>query len=586
MMKNITQVSPGNRVDFSKIRKASKGIKIPKFQNPYQGLTLTQGEYDTRKNVYGAKDDFFTNGQYDFAKMYEYYKAHPEQFKDLSLITATPTWEGAQRNTTGFGDWNSQFNNTGLNYFFGYDPNKADYFGPTTSARKAFLDYIAQQESQSSVQPAEQSVVQSEPDVTQLSTLTGDQTINTYTPDEYTAPFNFKPQPFTSPITNGIIAGLGLAANKHVYDNEMQKKVPLLEAPYHQYITGDYKTTVDAYNQVAADIQTSANRIASQSANLEANQAMQFAGAKSAADKRLEGALKQQEGHNFDRGKSLETSYFNNDSATNIANQNRTNLIADYNRRKDAKSKYQLQRNAIWADNWMKNRTDFGQWKANEENEYDASLSAYNKYLAELDLQEAKKPYQNLLSDQSKSNAFEQTYQNALRDWNSNLGNNDYWKGKEDLKEMWKLANRDDAKQRQGFLTYLQTHGDSDYGKQFTQGYNSELTEAKNKYIQTANGIQLALQSLEPTFRNTYTTEGFWNPRRLGGQYHRIFKDGGILKMKRGSRFVDYLEHNRKALKDQKQTTMENVKQAQKTLQKQLDAIDRETLILLRSIFK
>jgi len=54
----------------------------------------------------------------------------------------------------------------------------------------------------------------------------------------------------------------------------MQKKVPLLEAPYHQYITGDYKTTVDAYNQVAADIQTSANRIASQSANLEANQAM------------------------------------------------------------------------------------------------------------------------------------------------------------------------------------------------------------------------------------------------------------------------------------------------------------------------
>jgi len=131
----------------------------------------------------------------------------------------------------------------------------------------------------------------------------------------------------------------------------------------------------------------------------------------------------------------------------------------------------------------MKNRTDFGQWKANEENEYDASLSAYNKYLAELDLQEAKKPYQNLLSDQSKSNAFEQTYQNALRDWNSNLGNNDYWKGKEDLKEMWKLANRDDAKQRQGFLTYLQTHGDSDYGKQFTQGYNSELTEAKNKYI-------------------------------------------------------------------------------------------------------
>jgi len=33
-MNNNTQVSPGNRVDFSKIRKASQGTKIPKFADP------------------------------------------------------------------------------------------------------------------------------------------------------------------------------------------------------------------------------------------------------------------------------------------------------------------------------------------------------------------------------------------------------------------------------------------------------------------------------------------------------------------------------------------------------------------------
>jgi hypothetical protein len=88
--------------------------------------------------------------------------------------------------------------------------------------------------------------------------------------------------------------------------------------------------------------------------------------------------LKQQEGYNFDRGKSLETSYFNTDNDVNIANQNRSNLVADYNRKQDARSKYQLQRNAIWADNIMKNKTDYGQWKANEENERDAALSSYN----------------------------------------------------------------------------------------------------------------------------------------------------------------------------------------------------------------
>jgi hypothetical protein len=47
-------------------------------------LDLTRDEYNTRRNVYAAKEDFFTNGQYDYAKMYEYYKAHPEQFKDLT----------------------------------------------------------------------------------------------------------------------------------------------------------------------------------------------------------------------------------------------------------------------------------------------------------------------------------------------------------------------------------------------------------------------------------------------------------------------------------------------------------------------
>ena len=33
MINNTIQVSPGNRVDFSKIRKAQQGVKIPKFQN-------------------------------------------------------------------------------------------------------------------------------------------------------------------------------------------------------------------------------------------------------------------------------------------------------------------------------------------------------------------------------------------------------------------------------------------------------------------------------------------------------------------------------------------------------------------------
>jgi len=66
---------------------------------------------------------------------------------------------------------------------------------------------------------------------------------------------------------------------------------------------------------------------------------------------------------------------------------------------------------------------------------------------------------------------------------------------------MWKLANRDDAKQRQGFLTYLQTHGDSTYGKQFNEGYTAEVQAAKNKYIQDVQSLQNDLMAIAPSFR-------------------------------------------------------------------------------------
>lgn len=632
MINNNTQVSHGNRVDFSKIRKASQGMRIPKMV--IGGITHQNGDwyntifssfreqmmaelaaaktpeekqavvdkYNNQQTAYGKLRPQFTdlssvnfnqdvkdyqdliNSGFSFVNNSginngvttgRYHKVGTAKRigKDLAdKWESDGYWAGQtqDRTTLGYkGDWNEdsdEFNNwqKSLN-----DIGMETYLDEDNTYKLRLL------------QPQD-------PPLKNISTPPNtppDEPSNPgdYTPDEYHN-FQFKPEPFLTP--NPFIAGLSLAANKHAYDNEMQKKVPLLEAPYHQYITGAYKATVDAYDKAGTDIQSAANRIANQSSNLEQNQAIQLEGAAKAADKRLEGALKQQEGYNFDRGKSLETAYFNSDADNRIANINRQNLVADWNRRMDAKSKYQWTRNNIKSDFINKTWTDFQQWAANEKNERDSALASYNNYVANLGIQNAMKPYTDLASDPMKSKSFNTVYQNAFNDFESNRGNNSWLASNKALEDIFTNDELDQKAKNDAFMNYLRT-SNSDYTTQFNQGYNSELNEAKNKTIADRQSIQNELASVQPSFRNTYIGGlGPWDTRRLGKKLTLFSKNGGILKMRRGSRFVDYLEHNRKAIKDQKQTTIEVSKQMERQLKEQLQSLDRETLILLRSIFK
>lgn len=650
MINNITQVSPGNRVDFSKIRKAQEGLKIPKFQTPAGGI-------GNRKNTYITQDEWWNaHNQANIAQWLKIAQEHPEMtLEELNNFIAqnhnlytTIGYNGNRaikgegvnqyqqdyHNKYGFGNtdafwngWENAYSGKSLNTgdlraaegqtftgdnYFGEQTNRrlANYFNDSELAqaneavksrgwRWELADYNDQDNRSGIGGRKFYKLVQGDDPGTDMTYTNnkgdggngggGNTTVRkTYTPTEYIPAFQWKPQPFTSPIPNGIIAGLNLAANRHWLTNEYQKKVPLLEAPYHQYITGAYKGVVDAYNTAGANIQSRANQIASQTSNLEQNQATQLQGAEMAENKRLEGALQQQEGYNRDRMKALEVANGNIDSATAVANQNRSNLVADWNRRLDAKSKYQLQRNAIWADNTLKNWTDYGHWKANEENERDAALSSYNDYVAQKDLQNFRKPYEDFINNPYSSNTFNQLYNEANQYFEDNR-NSTAWNKNDPYFFLDSIFGNDGSEEdkKNAFLTYLRSNTDSDYGKRYASGYESEKTDLYNQYITNANNVQNQLASLKPSFRNTYTFEGFWNPKALGKQYQSMtYKRGGILKMKARSRFVNYLEHNRKALKDHNQITMENAKLAQKTLQAQLASIDRETLILLRSIFK
>lgn len=612
MIQNNLQINPGNRVDFSRLRKYKPGGNIPKFQSPYQPIQMTQAELDARKKNWQlqANDQWLTNGQYDYAKMYQYYKANPGEFKDLSKITATPTWKGATTNTKGFQEWNTQFNDTGLNKFFGYDANVADYYGPTTSARKRFLDYIKQQEQAAQAAPVQSGTIGVTSGTTGVTSGTigissgttgvasgttgipsgttgvtsGTTGITPYDPVNYEAPFKYQTTPFTAPIINGAIAGVNLAANRRDLNLQMQKKVPLSEAPYLQYTLTNNLALQNAYNNQAARYQQLGSNIASGTSSAEAAMQAQFAAADRAEQARMQGELAKTQNHDQSAERGQATANQNILSGTENANQNRKALVVDFNNKIDAQRQYNATKAGIISDNILKTEADRGKWKVQQENERDAQLNARNQYLYQQYIQEARRPVTDFKADPTKSQAFTTAYEKAKNDFESNRENGEWAESNRDLINVF--SNQDSTQHPQLFYKYLTSNTNNPYYNDYSTAYQTELDQLTAKSIQKQNEINNRMMYVNSQFPFTYSTQGYYNPRAnlQSRTYQPVFKQGGSIK--HNETFLKYLEYIRKKEKDIDDKSLKISKDLQDNFRQQLDNINKETLLLLRSIFK
>lgn len=61
-------------------------------------------------------------------------KLNSDEYKSLNFTD--------EDDTLGFKNWNTIFNDSGLNNLFGYNEDKSDYLGVTTKSRKNFIDYL------------------------------------------------------------------------------------------------------------------------------------------------------------------------------------------------------------------------------------------------------------------------------------------------------------------------------------------------------------------------------------------------------------------------------------------------------------
>lgn len=122
-LKNIMKHAKGG------IIKAATGVQVPWRLN-FEGTTHKMDQ------VYNL---FTSNLQsYDAKRIAEALnKLNSDTYQQLNFENAD--------NTLGFKNWNTVFNESGLNNLFGYNENQSDYLGVTTRSRKDFSEYLKNQ---------------------------------------------------------------------------------------------------------------------------------------------------------------------------------------------------------------------------------------------------------------------------------------------------------------------------------------------------------------------------------------------------------------------------------------------------------
>lgn len=278
-------------------------------------------------------------------------------------------------------------------------------------------------------------------------------------------------------------------------------------------------------------------------------------------------------------------------SHNSAGNTNIANRAAGWNERLGTKAKYDAARAAEYAGYRQNLNTQKATWIQNENqnrNLYNQQLNAlraaeekdrnYQEYLNQL-----QEGYKNITGTNLAGQTinFDQVYASLLEDPDIS---------DEDLQAAQQAANdpetlirimRKYAPQNADLSSYL-TNYDAAF-KDLDQELANKNTETQRKLDYLGLNSRLSYSNAQFGGQGLETNWDTIDWKSLG-----FLKKGGTVHQydTRKDRFFQYAEHRRKLEKDVHDRTEEAHKSAQKKLIRDLDALDRETLLLLRAIFK
>lgn len=655
MINTNNQINPGkSRIDFSRIRKASSGMKIPKFQNSttrngisyidgstWQGNIFSGFQSELLKMLEKAK----ANGNIDTVVsninvMQERYAtlraAHPN-INSVSYDKAVQDYQKDIQEKYGFvntagvggangndkryrrlgtgdlggsadradadGSWANSADGlwggkTQDRTLLGYEGDWTDEALKTENEKLKSLGYKIELDTAGKYYKLVPLTN------TEISTVTQDSTVQD--PDEeksdsnaqnkpeekenpeattYKKSFQYKTNAFTAPFWYGANLGNTVLNAVKNYNIALQKKVPLQEASRKEYeVTNNYAAQ-SAYVDQAAKYRGNANRL--QSSSLENNNLNSLIAEDRAANLETQAQEEKNRTFNAETQNAKDVANYNNLYATQVANENRNNLIANQNAILNTKEQMNNSIASAVGNTIGALGREWGKHKYIENQNRDYAYSQYLDNLYNQNLTELQKPWQELYEDWTKSQAFQNSFNEYYRQLEM--------EGTEALpmfntEELEGLSPEEQkAKALEQFTNYVNENTDSDVYKNIYKGYEKELSDAYNIYQTKA---QQALTNKSDAYARAlpmlYSTQGYFNPNESLPQFIPVNKKGGKIKkeVKTENRMYKYLEHNRRIAKQMDDGVAKAAKLQQEKLKRDLDALDRETLLLLRSIFK
>lgn len=584
---NNQQINPVSRVDFSRIRRFAKGV-VPKYQNtpgalkynwnPFYGqfqnnsLSTTNSSTSIPWNrtwipneTYNTVQDLENSQNYKDFTNYVLNNSNNEQVMQyLKHLDSQARRNGSSEgllftdaNQTTLRDgWNNEYSRLRNDGKYGYF-----HLTPEFIQESPAIDTPNAQQPASPTGPTTPELPQ--PELTETE----------YKAAEYLP--EYRKGIWTDGLHLASIYGNNMIGALRDYNLEMKKRVPLHQASQQNAIVTDGYTERMLNQQALVEARARNAAAASNTSNADAARQMQL-------DFESQVGMQNEMQNNAIQAREYKTSLQNAQQVANqntanrtaVANQNRANLIAQHNAMIDARRKLNATKTAETAG-LIQN--------------IDASLNKFN-------LQEKmnKQYYNQAVNDYM----FNKEKSAAYNDYSDILENGHLRADYEGL--MTHLLNGGDNSITTEDLAALQDNqGDFTKTKAILERYassNPEIAAFLNKVgelqSQAETNFYKRVQDLasKKSYVNLFQKQylgsypGF-NRDFLNTNWTTLFpsyKKGGKVE----DRFIKYVEHTRKVLKDQDDRNKHVQTQVQKKLLRDLDALDRETLLLLRSIFK
>ena len=554
---NNQQINPGNRVDFSKIRGS---IKVRKFEDPNGPLEwdwtdlqtdLTSAKYTGSTSTNGLTQNLQTDAA-ELEKQPEYIA-----FTDYILGLDNPTG-----NDLTYLQELDRVSSPNASLLFDDDDRtilKQDW---KTTFQKLRTDKMAGPFHYTPARLAKPYVA---PPVEESTTYATPSVIPEY---EHSL--------WTDPLHLSAIYGNNIRGALKTADLATKYKAPTVQATQYDAVVTDGYAERAANEQAVADARARYAEMASNTSNADsARQMMQDFESQVAVPTQIKNnAIKANEFATTTQNVQ-KTQNLNQQLRTDAANANHQSQVAEYNNRLLAKQKLNAAVTAETSDLIQKLDSSHNQYTTLEKSNMNHHQMMVNQHMYTQGIKQAMLERDNALKDIVESDE----YKYVLREFFQKSGY-------ENMNINDRRAVLQDPYNLETVLPILQKYPDIDEIQALVSSIRGTQSTIQKEFDRKVIQLQNQLAEANLYTRQEYSSSPGYRRDALDMDWRKLFgtryKKGGKVE----DRLLKYLEHKRKVLKDQQERNTFVEKEANTKLRRELDSLDRETLLLLRSIFK